>query len=409
MKMRIGIIFLMVGILFSSNIVNAVQIKEEIDEYEQLLKDYERQAEESYNRFYKIIFKPEEKISGGKKNYYTNLSNLEYIGGSTIFQPPFSSSHSWGDKTPGVDEYSVGCNRHSGAVGSYTNAWVGGATSEAMQRLDFYVGRTKKLDIDIEIIRTGGKASFGFGAFSGTEKTWSWDNYIDNYHRSDVDPWWNWDIIVTKIIELVALIVGATPQNIMQAIVLCNSIFDFESLLTDLQDMLSNDDADLLHIDFSFTADPGYHKIWAGLRSTSSACITGSACAVTMGVVSKIRIDGISAPLTPTINGPSSGEIDKECEFCIQSIDSNNDKVRMKIDWGDGTSSPWTDYVESGTKIYKSHSYQNKGNYEIKVKVEDIDKMTSESMKSIKIGNGNSFHLFEILMENNELIKNNIL
>lgn len=78
------------------------------------------------------------------------------LGTSTVFEPPYSDCYSWGDGTPGVDEYAHGCNRHSGAIGAYANAWIGGATAEGMQRLNFYVGRTKTVSIDAKITRTGG-------------------------------------------------------------------------------------------------------------------------------------------------------------------------------------------------------------------------------------------------------------
>ncbi len=338
-------------------------------------------------RYYEKVFgkiHSEKFIDQG--NILCGLNN----GTSTIYEPPYSNCFSWGEKTWGIDEYSHGCNSLSGAIGAYANAFVGGATAEAMQRLDIYVGRQKTLTINAKIIRTGGKLTFGFGSFAGTEKTWSWDNFQQNYHRSDVDPWWNWDIIILKIISMVSLLSGYTPNDISQAISLLSEIFDFNELENQLQDLLDNDDAEILHISFSFNALPGTHYIWTGLRATASACITGTGSAVTMGQVSKITVDGIACPESPTINGESSGEVGKYYLVSAISHDPNQDNIRYCINWGDGTNPEWTNYKDSGTEITKSHIYSKKGTYKIKVIVEDIDLMRSEAIKTLNINSENN-------------------
>lgn len=240
---------------------------------------------------------------------------------------------------------------------------------------------------------------FGFGAFAGTEKTWSWDDFQQNYHRADVDPWWNWDLIVEKIISIITLLVGFAPGNIAEAIHLLDTIFDFEALATQLQDMLNDSDAEILHITFSFSANPGYHKIWVGLRATASACITGTGSAVTMGQISKITIDGIAAPESPAISGTSSGKVGESYEISTQSYDPNGDEIKYYIDWGDGSNSGWTCYKTSGTGVYKSHVYSKKGTYEIRVIVEDIDKMQSEAIKTVKIKGGNSVSINPVFLK----------
>lgn len=339
---------------------------------EELAKDY-------YESSSKEIFP---KNISGKANY---LPLGDPLGTGTIFSPPYSSCFSWGDGTWGIDEYSYGCNSESGSVGAYANALVGGATAEAMQQLDFYVGRTKSVNIDAKIIRTGGKTTFGFAAFAGTEKTWSWDDFQTNYHRSDVDPWWSWDDIILKIINLVAVLVGYVPGNISKAISALASVVDMKALNAQLENMFNNSDAEELDIQFSFTADPGYHSIWVGLRSTASACITGTGSAVTMGQVSSITIDGIATPDSPSITGPASCKTGESCDFSAECQDPNNDNIKYFFDWGDGSNSGWTDYINSGGKVTKSHTYSDKGVYTIKVKVEDIDRMQSESLYSISI------------------------
>jgi hypothetical protein len=189
-----------------------------------------------------------------------SIPNSTVIGSSTIFSAPYSGCYSWGDGLNLIDEYSHGCNKYSGSIGAYANAFLGGATAEAMQGLDIYVGRQKTLNINAKIIKAGGKSVFGFGSFSGTEKTWSWDDFISNYHRADVDPWLSWDIIILKIISIVSLFVGTYPEDIAQAISLLSSIVDFEGFAFELNKMLSDGEAEIINIDFSFNANPGHQQ-----------------------------------------------------------------------------------------------------------------------------------------------------
>jgi len=340
-------------------------------------------AEELAQQYYESSLKEIFLFNNFGKAPYLPLGNS--LGTSTVFTPPYSNCFSWGDGTWGVDEYSHGCNSFSGSIGAYANALLGGATAEAMQELDFYVGRTKPVTIDAKIIRTGGKTTFGFAAFAGTEKTWSWDDFQANYHRTDVDPWWSWDDIVVKIITLVGLLVGYAPGSISKAISLLAAVMDVNALNAQLENMLNNSDAEELHIQFSFTASPGYHFVWVGLRATASACLTGTGSAVTMGQVSKITIDGIAAPDSPSITGPHSCKVGESCDFSAQSEDPNEDSIRYYFDWGDGSNSDWTEYLNSGSKVYKSHTYTNKGAYKVKVKVEDIDNMQSEALYTVTI------------------------
>ena len=325
------------------------------------------------------------------------LSTGKTLGTSTIFEPPYSDCYSWGKALDWVDEFSVGCNKYSGAIGACAEAFIGGATAEAMQKLFFYVGRPKNVIVNANIIRSGGTSTIGVSAFAGTEKTWSWDDFSKNYHRSDVDPWWSWDYIIYKIIDLISLIVGYAPINIYEAIFCLEDIFDFIEFNNQLNNMFDNDDAEIIPISFSFSTSPGLHTIWVGLRATTSAFIAGFASAVTMGQVTNITIDGIAAPNPPIITGPSSGKVNKNLDFCVQCSDPNSDNLRYYFDWGDETSSGWTEYLTSGSIVYKTHVYDRKGHYTLKVIVEDIDRMEVSSIKELRITNSRIIPLNKVL------------
>lgn len=366
------------------------------------LEAVEKLSLEYYNNVWEKICM-NDSINLYKKNFsfddyeITLQNSATSIGTSTIFTAPYSDCFSWGDKTWGVDEYSHGCNKESGSIGAYTNAFLGGATAEAMQQLNFYIGRTKAIKVDAEIIRTGGKTTFGFAAFAGTEKTWSWDDFQNNYHREDVNPWWNWTDITYKIIGLVTILIGFNPTSISQAIMLLAQLINFKALAAEMDDMLDNDDAEIIHIQFNISLSPGWHSIWVGLRATSSACLTGTGSAVTMGQLSQITIDGIAAPAKPDVNGPSTGRIGSYT-FSFISTDPNNDKIKYKINWGDGKNTEYTDFYNSGEIAYKTHEYNKKGTYKITVKAIDIDMMESHDYgtHTIKISNNKCCLLNEI-------------
>jgi parallel beta-helix repeat protein len=84
------------------------------------------------------------------------------------------------------------------------------------------------------------------------------------------------------------------------------------------------------------------------------------------------------APSKPIIKGPTNGKPSEEYNYSVLSFDPDDDNVSYFFDWGDGTTSDWTSFVESGTEIYVSHTWKNKGTYEIKVKAKDIYELESD-------------------------------
>lgn len=74
-------------------------------------------------------------------------------------------------------------------------------------------------------------------------------------------------------------------------------------------------------------------------------------------------------PEEPT--GPSSGKIGKEYTYTASCIETNNDQVYYKWDWGDGNTSDWLGPFESGETVEASYTWQNQGNYTIRVKAKD--------------------------------------
>jgi hypothetical protein len=76
-------------------------------------------------------------------------------------------------------------------------------------------------------------------------------------------------------------------------------------------------------------------------------------------------------PLKPIIKGPNSGIPKTNYEYTIVSIDPDGDEISYYVDWGDGTTSQWSDYVASGTEVTFEHYWSKIGTYEITAKAKD--------------------------------------
>ena len=81
---------------------------------------------------------------------------------------------------------------------------------------------------------------------------------------------------------------------------------------------------------------------------------------------------GNSSPDTPTISGPSQGDINTSYNFYSCTNDSDGDILFYLFYWGDGNFSTWTGPHTSGLSNYKSYSFSEQGGYYVKVKAKDI-------------------------------------
>jgi len=58
-------------------------------------------------------------------------------------------------------------------------------------------------------------------------------------------------------------------------------------------------------------------------------------------------------------------------EYSSLSYDLNNDKIRYRFDWGDGTVSGWSEYMPSNLPVSMTHSWTHSSTYKIKVVAQD--------------------------------------
>jgi hypothetical protein len=77
-------------------------------------------------------------------------------------------------------------------------------------------------------------------------------------------------------------------------------------------------------------------------------------------------------PATPSApSGPDSGMRDVSYSLTATTTDPDGDQVAFKFDWGDGSQSPWSAYVNSGSSVTMSHSWSGEGTYQVRVKAKD--------------------------------------
>ena len=76
-----------------------------------------------------------------------------------------------------------------------------------------------------------------------------------------------------------------------------------------------------------------------------------------------------NTPSAPT--GDDSGTPNTPYTFTATTTDPDGDQVAFKFDWGDGSESDWTSYVDSGSSASKSHSWSTEDTYYVKVKAKD--------------------------------------
>jgi hypothetical protein len=92
------------------------------------------------------------------------------------------------------------------------------------------------------------------------------------------------------------------------------------------------------------------------------------------------------APNKPnTPDGPGSGQPGIEYTYSSSTSDPDGDQLYYLFDWGDGTDSGWKGPFNSGEAISESHSWDSRGNYEIRVKAKDDSDVESQWSNSLPI------------------------
>jgi hypothetical protein len=74
----------------------------------------------------------------------------------------------------------------------------------------------------------------------------------------------------------------------------------------------------------------------------------------------------------PIIDGPISGKVGVEYDYTFVQWNPDALNISYFIDWGDNTTTGWTDYYSVGMNFIGNHTWYEKGVYTIRAKVKDI-------------------------------------
>jgi parallel beta-helix repeat protein len=85
-----------------------------------------------------------------------------------------------------------------------------------------------------------------------------------------------------------------------------------------------------------------------------------------------IGLTNNSPPLAPIIKGSSIGKPGKSYTYTFTSTDPDGNQVSYYIDWGDETTSSWSEFQESGTAFSGNHTWDEDGEFTVKAKAKDI-------------------------------------
>jgi len=102
-------------------------------------------------------------------------------------------------------------------------------------------------------------------------------------------------------------------------------------------------------------------------------------------------------PNEPSIHGMVHGAAGVEYTYTIVSTDPDGDDVYYYVEWGDGNNSGYVGPYASGEEVEIKHTWQSKGEYEIRVKAKD------------EIGHTSSWGYLFVTMPRNQASNNPIL
>lgn len=98
------------------------------------------------------------------------------------------------------------------------------------------------------------------------------------------------------------------------------------------------------------------------------------------------------SPNKPIIDGPDEAGIEEECTFSTSTSDPITRDLQYQFEWGDGSESDWLGPYESGTLITSSHSWTEKGLYQVRVKAKNSDNAASQwsDLIIVRVPKGNN-------------------
>ena len=99
---------------------------------------------------------------------------------------------------------------------------------------------------------------------------------------------------------------------------------------------------------------------------------------ISVTITNNEEIDN-TPPGIPTIEGPVKGKAGVEQEYTISSVDPDGDDVYFWVQWYEGCPGiSWDGPYQSGEEVVYKHTYEEKGNYQIRVQAKDVNDELSD-------------------------------
>jgi hypothetical protein len=88
-------------------------------------------------------------------------------------------------------------------------------------------------------------------------------------------------------------------------------------------------------------------------------------------------------PQTPS--GPLNGKTEIQYIYSTSTIDPDGDQVAFNFDWDDGTTSGWTEFIDSGQITSATKIWYTEGTYKIKVVAKDEHSKISDWSEELEV------------------------
>jgi parallel beta-helix repeat protein len=142
----------------------------------------------------------------------------------------------------------------------------------------------------------------------------------------------------------------------------------------------NGDGGTIVEYDWSFFTGDAFHNLGPTPTHTYDTAGTYTVSLRVLDSENGIGIDSTTAtirgtntpPNTPTIDGPTTGDVSTAYTYSFTTTDPDNNDVKYVIDWGDGSAKTTSPFGASGDSYTASHTWAASGIYSIKVYAEDI-------------------------------------
>ncbi len=111
----------------------------------------------------------------------------------------------------------------------------------------------------------------------------------------------------------------------------------------------------------------------------------GAASSWSEGLVVTVESENLPPTEPDKPIGPTIRLVNQIGTYSTRSIDFESDSVQFQYNWGDGTTSQWSEYVSSGESISMSYHWQSSGTYTVKCRARDVHGGTSGWSKELQV------------------------